>query len=759
MPTTEHAADLLCQHGADEGSPDPLRGLWPPQRGEWSEPRTPTGKHGAPPPAGTPGEPCPAPTPAPTPAKSLRGTEQSRTSAPPLLSEDPDRSHSGSHPPDADDKALLQLVGNLALFKAAGNSPTAAIPAGHHASPAHRGPQRDSRPATPPRLLDDASGGALLGETPLRSAPACVDTPGPKAPHPTPVKAGQLGEAAGQRGEVPDNTARRLDTGSPQQKSGSTPPMRSGSSIPPASSEPPPLVPLESGTSPQWDNGSPPPLYHQQPLPQSDFPPSSDVHLPYEQYGQYDSRLHEHIGLGGPPQHHLGGIGLHGGTFPERQQGPDAQRAFAEAVLALGAGGGGSGSALAALAAMTQQRNGGAPRGGGMLPREEMLAEFLALGGQHGAWPGGGDSYGPSTHHPERFDGMPQPQPQHQQQQRQVPHNQHPAERFEGVGSQGHSHSSSSGAPVGSEAHVLAAVAQGRMRDAEAHILAAMAQQQSRDGRQHALLEAQLRNLREGGTLLNGYGAHDAGPKVTDPLGARLQQFGGRPLGVQPGPTTRRRIVVARPVPAGYVPPPGATHVNISTTNLPPSQQQQQQQQQQQNGVSGGRRCGHQVLVKFKRGRVLQYEAPSPINPGEYALVTGDRGEDLGLVVNCWWGQRPDPPAVPLLHHEDTDFGGCGAENPQHQTCIGRVLRIARREEVAHLHHVQAEMERRAVETALDCVREHGLDIDLVDAEYQFDRKKLTFFYKSPCRQDFRKLVRDLWRKYRARIWMEKIED
>eukprot|EP01065_Artemidia_motanka_P044251 TRINITY_DN625_c2_g1_i1.p1 TRINITY_DN625_c2_g1~~TRINITY_DN625_c2_g1_i1.p1 ORF type:complete len:650 (+),score=86.37 TRINITY_DN625_c2_g1_i1:125-2074(+) len=171
-------------------------------------------------------------------------------------------------------------------------------------------------------------------------------------------------------------------------------------------------------------------------------------------------------------------------------------------------------------------------------------------------------------------------------------------------------------------------------------------------------------------------------------------------------PTTRRRIVVACPAPS---------------------------------------QCCHQVLVAFKRRR-QQYEAPYQIESGQYVLVTGDRGEDLGVVTSHWYGPRPQP--------SQTD-DGYDSKNGQ---LAGRVLRPARQDEIQQLHKVQADMERRAVDSAMESVREHQLELELVDAEYQFDRKKLTFFYKAAARQDFRKLVRDLWRKHRARIWMEKVD-
>ncbi|MDU5587291.1 MAG: PSP1 C-terminal domain-containing protein, partial [Finegoldia magna] len=46
------------------------------------------------------------------------------------------------------------------------------------------------------------------------------------------------------------------------------------------------------------------------------------------------------------------------------------------------------------------------------------------------------------------------------------------------------------------------------------------------------------------------------------------------------------------------------------------------------------------------------------------------------------------------------------------------------------------------------------LQMKLIDAEYQFDRKKLIFYYSTSRRIDFRDLVRELFRIYKTRIWM-----
>lgn len=89
----------------------------------------------------------------------------------------------------------------------------------------------------------------------------------------------------------------------------------------------------------------------------------------------------------------------------------------------------------------------------------------------------------------------------------------------------------------------------------------------------------------------------------------------------------------------------------------------------------------------------------------------------------------------------------------------GTVLRLASEADVQQLHTTQAELERRAVDVCTQRVLEHRLPMTILDAEYQFDKKKLTFFYDAQQRLDFRELVRDLYKTFRARIWMELVEN
>lgn len=44
--------------------------------------------------------------------------------------------------------------------------------------------------------------------------------------------------------------------------------------------------------------------------------------------------------------------------------------------------------------------------------------------------------------------------------------------------------------------------------------------------------------------------------------------------------------------------------------------------------------------------------------------------------------------------------------------------------------------------------------MEILDAEWQWDRRKLTFYYTSDQRVDFRELVRELFRIWKTRVWL-----
>ena len=65
--------------------------------------------------------------------------------------------------------------------------------------------------------------------------------------------------------------------------------------------------------------------------------------------------------------------------------------------------------------------------------------------------------------------------------------------------------------------------------------------------------------------------------------------------------------------------------------------------------------------------------------------------------------------------------------------------------------------EKDAYRICQERIREHKLDMKLVQAEYTFDRNKLLFYFTSDGRVDFRELVKDLASVFHTRIELRQI--
>ena len=145
------------------------------------------------------------------------------------------------------------------------------------------------------------------------------------------------------------------------------------------------------------------------------------------------------------------------------------------------------------------------------------------------------------------------------------------------------------------------------------------------------------------------------------------------------------------------------------------------------------------VEVAFKGGRrtFFRCDLASPPPMGASVIVEVDRGEDLGRVHAT--GDRAAQRSAGVPH-------GVGTTMP-----LQRILRLATPAEVARERALRTEDEQ-ARRAAAQKVRAANLDLKLSDAEWQFDRKKLTFYFTAEKRIDFRALVRDLASQFRARI-------
>lgn len=141
------------------------------------------------------------------------------------------------------------------------------------------------------------------------------------------------------------------------------------------------------------------------------------------------------------------------------------------------------------------------------------------------------------------------------------------------------------------------------------------------------------------------------------------------------------------------------------------------------------------VGVRFKRaGRVYSF------NPGEVECGLGD-----WLVVETERGMALGQVASPP--HESTQ--------PPPQP-LKKVLRLAGDRDIMR-YEQNCELEGYAFQFCIECIREKGLPMKLVDVEYLFDGSKVIFYFTAEGRVDFRELVRDLARQFHTRIEMRQI--
>lgn len=170
------------------------------------------------------------------------------------------------------------------------------------------------------------------------------------------------------------------------------------------------------------------------------------------------------------------------------------------------------------------------------------------------------------------------------------------------------------------------------------------------------------------------------------------------------------------------------------------------------------------IACCFKNSRIDVFHI-SPINKqllgelkvGDLVIVEADRGRDLGKVVKL----NVSVLEARLLRYAQYlgRKAALSKEDENHKRPVLNfpkpVIRFAKNEELLTINSKISD-EIRAVEVCQNKVAEYNLDMKIVDAEYQWDMKKLTFYYTSEVRIDFRDLVKELFRIYKIRIWMSK---
>jgi len=142
------------------------------------------------------------------------------------------------------------------------------------------------------------------------------------------------------------------------------------------------------------------------------------------------------------------------------------------------------------------------------------------------------------------------------------------------------------------------------------------------------------------------------------------------------------------------------------------------------------------VGVAFKRpGKTYTFD-PDGINlhVGDRVVVRTTKGTELGEVVTF-------PRQV---------------EDDQVNQPLKKVVRRANEDDLERLER-KKEKELDALKVGQEQVAAHNLDMRLVEVDQAFDGSKMTFYFTSENRIDFRELVRDLASRFKTRIELRQI--
>ncbi|MBE6546725.1 MAG: hypothetical protein E7668_04710 [Ruminococcaceae bacterium] len=142
------------------------------------------------------------------------------------------------------------------------------------------------------------------------------------------------------------------------------------------------------------------------------------------------------------------------------------------------------------------------------------------------------------------------------------------------------------------------------------------------------------------------------------------------------------------------------------------------------------------VGIRFKSSGKVYYFSPGGkrLRRGEHAIVETARGQEYGEVT----------------------MGNNMVKQTDIVPPLRSILRVATAADQEH-HKENKQKEEEAFRMCNEKIREHGLDMKLIDAQYTFDNSKLLFYFTSAGRVDFRDLVKDLAAVFRTRIELRQI--
>ncbi|NQT90920.1 MAG: stage 0 sporulation family protein [Candidatus Omnitrophica bacterium] len=143
------------------------------------------------------------------------------------------------------------------------------------------------------------------------------------------------------------------------------------------------------------------------------------------------------------------------------------------------------------------------------------------------------------------------------------------------------------------------------------------------------------------------------------------------------------------------------------------------------------------VEVKQRQeGQVSRYVVGElKLSAGDYVIIESDRGLDYGQVLSA----------------EEILLDPAVAQEPTR-----KIVRLASKGDIEKIER-NAQKTKEIMKTCNKKIEEHKLDMKLIDAELSFDCSKIVFYFTAEERVDFRELVKDLAKIFKARIELKQV--
>jgi len=141
--------------------------------------------------------------------------------------------------------------------------------------------------------------------------------------------------------------------------------------------------------------------------------------------------------------------------------------------------------------------------------------------------------------------------------------------------------------------------------------------------------------------------------------------------------------------------------------------------------------------VKFRGSAKVYYFSPGDyedLERGDHVIVETARGQEAGTVAF----------AVREMAEEDVPHK------------LKSILRPATALDLTQMERYQ-QREKQALHRCREKAKEYGLTMKMIQAQYNFDGTHLTFYFCAEKRVDFRALVKDLARTFKARIELRQV--